>query len=291
MIHTRIKSVAQRLNWYRTKDKTFGLYQGYVFHMGDGNGMKFIFCILKNIDNITIANLQATLELRKSEFKNVNIKLQDRILYLSFEEGIFPSIRRSKFVRALDSLVEIFENLDIPKQDSCFECGAEEDLDYYNYQQMGMLLCDSCSSKMEEKVELSLLEWKSEEKNYLKGSLSAGFAATLISAIWILSSYYSNKVFPGFSLLIPYFVNKGYEWGGGRIGKWTILILALIITFFEGMCLAFIFDKFHNSPDVPLSSLLNGGAISLWVCMISVIWFFFFYKENLPEFYSAEKVN
>ncbi|HKR06902.1 MAG TPA: hypothetical protein VJY62_19860 [Bacteroidia bacterium] len=231
MIFPKAKKIARELDWHTTKNGVFGLYKGYFFNIGDGNLLsnpqyKYVVAATDNLTEGQKLQIKTELEANKKALKFSNFKIEDGSIFFQFLENL--TYTKLKTVYSLfDFLVDLFKRLNIPEQNKCHNCGVKENIKYYDLNDSGIILCNTCLQKTENSFYETEREKYSEEKNYLTGFLgSIVFSIPGIIA-WVLLAVYLQRLASGMALVIGFLGIKGYDYFKGRHGRLTKYIIVL----------------------------------------------------------------
>jgi uncharacterized membrane protein len=127
-----------------------------------------------------------------------------------------------KTVYALfDFLVDLFKKLNISEQNKCHNCGTTNNVNPYDLNNSGILLCTACFREIENRYYEIEREKFAENKNYLTGFLGSIVFSILGIVAWVLVAVYLNRIASAMALVIAYLGIKGYDYFKGQRGKLT----------------------------------------------------------------------
>jgi len=229
MIFPKIKKIARELDWYRTKDSVFGLYKGYFFTIGDQElsskqGFKYITASTSHLTEEEEIQLKTELDANKKMLKFSTYEIRVKSIYIQFNEYVV-STKTETIYFMLDFLVDLFKKLNIPEQNNCHHCLTRENLDYYNSNNNGILLCKACFQEVQDSFSEFGQGEQAENKNYLIGFLGSIVFSLLGIIAWVLMAAYLDKLHSAMAILIAYLGIKGYQYFKGRHGKLTKYII------------------------------------------------------------------
>jgi len=231
MIFPKAKKIAKELDWHKTMDGVFGLYKGYFFNIADASFLsnpqfKFVTTKLDNLTEGQKLQIKTELDTNKKNLKFTNFEISDNSIFFQFAENL--SFTKLKTVYSLfDFLVDLFKKLQLPEQNKCHNCGTNQKINYYNLNESGIILCNTCFSQTENSFCEIERERIAEEKNYL-----TGFLGTLLFSIpgiiaWVLIAVYLERIASAMAMGIAFLGLKGYDYFKGRHGKLTKYLIVL----------------------------------------------------------------
>jgi len=309
MIFPKAKKIAKELHWHVTKDGVFGLYKGYFFNVSDASLLnnpqfKYVVATTGQLTEEQKSQIRAELDANKKTLKFSNVQINDSNVFFQFVENLtLTKIKTVYFL--LDFLVNIFKKLDIPEQNKCHNCETKEDINYYDLNNSGVILCHICFRKIEDDYYQAERESYSESKNYL-----TGFGGSIVFSIlgiiaWVLVAVYLERLASAMALVIAYLGLKGYQYFKGRRGKLTkyIIVLSNIICILianiatviallinEGLTLNQSFMELQTN-EVAQDILYRNTKISFLLAFFVWIWILFLLKDEKMTIKLARKIN
>ena len=231
MIFPKAKKIAKAQDWYQTKTAVFGIYKGYLFNIGDGSiwsnpPYKYVSCTLENLTEAQKINLKTELENNRKILKYANFQINENRLYIQFLENLtFTKIKTVYFL--LDFITDRFKIYQIPEQNACQNCDEKHEINYYNLNENGTILCDPCFSTI--RAQFNELENQKNklEKNYLIGFLGSLLFAIPGIIIWVLIAVYLERLASVMAIIIALLGLKGYQFLNGKQGRWTNFLILI----------------------------------------------------------------
>lgn len=231
MIFPKAKKIAKELDWHKTKDGVFGLYKGYFFNVADASLLsnpqfKFVTATLDNLTEEQKLQIKTELDTNKKNLKFTNFEISDNSIFFQFAENL--TFTKLKTVYSLfDFLVDLFKKLQLPEQNKCHNCGTNQKINYYDLNDSGIILCNTCFNQTENSFYEVERERISEEKNYL-----TGFFGSIVFSIpgiiaWVLIAVYLERLASAMAMVIAFLGLKGYDYFKGRHGKLTKYLIVL----------------------------------------------------------------
>ncbi|CAH0173727.1 hypothetical protein [Chryseobacterium sp. Bi04] len=298
MIFPKAKKIAEDLGWYKTEDGVFGLYKGYFFNVSDASLIsnpqyKFVTVTSGNLTEEQRLQINTELVTNKKRLKFTSFEIGDTDIFFRFAESFIYT--KLKTVYSLfDFLVDLFKKLNIPEQYKCHSCGTNQKVNYYNLNDNGILLCDTCFHEKNNKFyEIEKLRI-SKEKNYLTGFLGAVIFSIPGIILWVLSAVYLGRIASAMALIIAFSAFIGYGFLKGREGtfkKYIIfltniasVIMANVMTVFallmkEGSTLKQAILEFQTNETVKEVFYVN-IIISFILGLVAWIWILFLRKDE-----------
>ena len=309
MIFPKAKKIAIELDWHTTKNGVFGLYKDYFFTVSDANLLSNPQCkyVVATTDDLTEeqrTQIKAALDANKKSLKFSNYEVGERHISVQFiETWVYTKIHT--VYSLFDFFVDLFKKIGIPAQNKCYDCGTKENLNYYNLNNGGALLCDACFRKIEDEHLAMKSQKHFADKNYLTGFLgSIAFSVAGIIA-WVLVAVYLERLAAAMAMVIGYLGIKGYQYFKGQQGKWTkyIVVLSNIICILianaattiallikdAGFTLNESFIAFRI--DFVRDLFYSNTAISFILAFFVWIWLFVSLKEEKMTINRASKVK
>ena len=231
MIFPKAKKIARELDWHKTKNGVFGLYKGYFFNVGDGSLLsnpqfKYVTATTDILTEEQKLQIKTKLEANKKSLKFSSFEIGDHDIFFQFLENL--TFTKLKTVYSLfDFLVDIFKKLSIPEQNKCHNCGAKDDIWYYELNDSGVLLCNSCFRQTETNYCEIEREKFLEEKNYLTGFFGSVLFSIPGIIAWVLVAVYLERLASAMAIVIAFLGLKGYDYFKGRRGKLTKYVIVL----------------------------------------------------------------
>jgi len=231
MIFPKAKKIAKELDWHKTKDGVFGLYKGYFFNVGDGSLLsnpqyKYISATTDALSDEQKLQIKTELEANKKVLKFSTYAIGGNSVFVQFLENL--TFTKLKTVYSLfDFLSDLFKKLNIPEQNKCHNCGTKEKINYYDLNDSGIILCNTCFGKTENSFYEIEREKHSEDKNYL-----TGFLGSIVFSIpgiigWVLIAVYLERLASAMAMVIAFLGLKGYDYFKGRQGQVTKYLIVL----------------------------------------------------------------
>ncbi len=235
MLFPKAKKIAREQNWYKTNDSVFGLYKGYFFTVGDASlisspQFKYVRATTDNLTEEQTKTIKAELESNKKALKFSNLELGDNFIYVQFLEG-FRYTKIKTVYKLLDFLVELFKKIGLQQMEKCHECGKTDNIDFYELNDLGTILCKSCFRETDKKLRDIEEKRLLEEKNYLIGFLGSVVFSIPGIIVWVLIAVYLNRMLSAIAMAIAILGIIGYDYFNGKLDKFTryIIILSNII--------------------------------------------------------------
>lgn len=231
MLFPKAKRIAREQGWHITNSEAFGLYKDYFFKVGDGDLLsnpeyKYIVSKIPALTDDQRQNVENELNSNKKILKYSSFEIVNDLLTITFIENLKHTPLKRVY-GMLDFLVDKFVQIGVPKQSSCHTCIATKDLDYYNMNDSGIILCKKCSREIEDDFyEIERIKI-SEQKNYFSGFIGSLLFSLLGIIAWVLVAVYMNLLASGMAIAIAFLGIKGYDYFKGRHGKFTNLIIVL----------------------------------------------------------------
>lgn len=155
MIFPKAKKIAKDLGWHKTNDSVFGLYKGYFFNVSDASiittpQFKLVTATTGNITEEQKLQIKTELNLNKKKLKFTIFEISDNRIFFKFTENL--TLTQIKTVYSLfDFLVDLFKRLNVSEQNKCHNCGRDQRINYYDFNDTGIILCDTCFSQEDHK--------------------------------------------------------------------------------------------------------------------------------------------
>lgn len=308
MIFPKAKKIAKQQNWNKTNTGVFGLYKGYFFNIYDANLMsnpqfKFVAATTDNLSEEQRDQLYNELTNNKKNLKFTSLNTSSNGITIQFAENLrFTKIKT--IYALLDFLVELFKRMNIPEQKKCHSCNTTEGLLNYNYNESGVILCDSCYHQIDNNFKDIERKKYSEEKNYFIGFLGSLLFSLPGIIAWILVAVYLERLASVIAVLIGFLGIKGYEFFRGKSGKMTkyLIVLSNIISILvanvvtilsllvkEGLSISESIVEIQIN-DVAIDMLYRNTLISFVLALLVWIWLFSSLKENKYSIKPAQKI-
>ncbi|SMC31384.1 MULTISPECIES: hypothetical protein [unclassified Chryseobacterium] len=307
MIFPKAKKIARDLGWYKTEDGVFGLYKGYFFNVSDASLVstpqyKFVSVTTGNLTEEKWLQINTELVTNKKRLKFTGFEIRDTSILFQFSETFIYTKLKTVYT-LFDFLVDLFKKLNIPEQYKCHSCGTNQKINYYNLNDNGILLCDTCFHETNNKFyEIEKLRI-SKEKNYLTGFFGAVIFSIPWIILWVLSAVYLGRIASAMALIIAFFASIGYSFLKGREGtlkKYIIfltnivsiimanvmIVLALLIK--EGSTLKQAILEFQTNETVKEVFYTN-IIISSILGLVAWIWILFVMKDEKLIIKRADK--
>ncbi len=309
MIFPKAKKIAKELDWHKTKDGVFGLYKGYFFNVSDASLLsnpqyKFVTATTGNLTGDQQLHIKNELDANKKTLKFTTFEISDNSIFFQFAENL--TYTKLKTVYSLfDFLVDLFRKLNISEQDKCHNCGTKESIKYYDLNDSGVILCNTCFGQIENSYYDIERERISEEKNYLTGFLgSIVFSIPGIIA-WVLIAVYLERLASAMAMVIAFLGLKGYDYFKGKHGTYTkyLIVLSNIIAILiantttviallvnEGLTISQAITEFQTNEAA--KDIFNGNIIISFILAFFVwIWLLFLLKDKKLTIKLANKFD
>ena len=307
MIFPKAKKIAKELDWHKTKDGVFGLYKGYFFNVADASLLsnpqfKFVTATTDNLSEEQKQQIKTELDTNKKSLKFTTFEISDNSIFFQFAENL--TYTKLKMVYSLfDFLVDLFKKLNISEQNKCHNCGTNQKINYYDLNDTGIILCNTCFNQTENSFYEIERERISEEKNYLTGFLgSIVFSIPGIIA-WVLIAVYLERLASAMAMVIAFLGLKGYDYFKGRHGKLTkyLIVLSNIICILianattviamlvkEGLTISQAFTEFQINQAA--KDIFNQNTIISFILAFFVwVWLLFILKDKKLTIKLADK--
>jgi hypothetical protein len=307
MIFPKAKKIAKELDWHKTKDGVFGLYKGYFFNVADASLLsnpqfKFVTATTDNLSEEQKQQIKTELDTNKKSLKFTTFEISDNSIFFQFAENL--TYTKLKTVYSLfDFLVDLFKKLNISEQNKCHNCGTNQKINYYDLNDTGIILCNTCFNQTENSFYEIERERISEEKNYLTGFLgSIVFSIPGIIA-WVLIAVYLERLASAMAMVIAFLGLKGYDYFKGRHGKLTkyLIVLSNIICILianattviamlvkEGLTISKAFTEFQINQAA--KDIFNQNTIISFILAFFVwVWLLFILKDKKLTIKLADK--
>lgn len=307
MIFPKAKKIAKELDWHKTKDGVFGLYKGYFFNVADASLLsnpqfKFVTATTDNLSEEQKQQIKTELDTNKKSLKFTTFEISDNSIFFQFAENL--TFTKLKTVYSLfDFLVDLFKKLNISEQNKCHNCGTNQKINYYDLNDTGIILCNTCFNKTENSFYEIERERISEEKNYLTGFLgSIVFSIPGIIA-WVLIAVYLERLASAMAMVIAFLGLKGYDYFKGRHGKMTkfIIVLTNIVSILianattviallvkEGLTISQAFAEFQTN-QAAIDTFNQNTIISFILAFFVWVWLLFILKDKKLTIKLADK--
>lgn len=307
MIFPKAKKIAKDLGWYKTNDSVFGLYKGYFFNVSDASLMstpqfKFVTATTGSLTEEQKLHLKTELSTNRKKLKFTTFEISDHGILFKFAENL--TFTQLKTVYALlDFSVDLFKKLNIREQNQCHSCGKDQRISYYDLNDTGVILCDTCFSRENQRFYEIEKERISKEKNYLTGFLGAFLFSVPGILLWVLCAVYFERLASGMAFVIAIFGILGYDYFKGQHGKLTkyIIVLTNIVSIIianvmtvmtllvkQGLTINHAIQEFQTNEAVK-DFFYQNMVISFILAFFVWIWLLFFNKDNSLTIQPAEK--
>jgi hypothetical protein len=231
MVFPKAKKMAREFDWHKTNNGVFGLYKGYFFNVGDGSILsnpqyKYVTATTDTLTEEQKLQIKIELETNKKLLKFSSFEIADNSVFVQFLENL--TFTKLKTVYSLfDFLIDLFKKLNIPDQNKCHNCGTKDNIKYYDLNDSGVILCNTCFGQTENSFYGIEKEKYSEDKNYLTGFLGSIFISIPGIIAWVLIAVYLEKLGSAMAIVIAFLGLKGYYYFKGRHGKLTKYVIVL----------------------------------------------------------------
>ena len=307
MIFPKAKKIAKELNWHTTKDGVFGLYKGYFFNVSDASLLsnpqfKYVVATIDNLSEEQKQQITTELEVNKKSLKFSNFEIRENAISFQFIENM--TFTKLKTVYSLfDFLVDIFKKLNIPEQNKCHNCGTKENINYYELNNSGVLLCNACYREIESSHYEIEREKYAENKNYLIGFWGSIVFSVVGIIAWVLVAVYLERLASAMAIIIAYLGIKGYQYFKGKQGKLTkyIIVLSNIVCILianvvtvivmlikEGLTISQSFAELQIN-EVAQDLIYKNTMISFVLAFFVWIWLLFLLKDKKMTIKPADR--
>lgn len=307
MIFPKAKKIAKELGWYKTKDSVFGFYKGYFFNVSDASLMttpqfKLVTATTASLTEEQELYIKTELANNKRKLKFTYFEISNHAIFFKFVENV--TLTQLKTVYALlDFLVDLFKKLNLPEQNQCHSCGEKQRINYYDLNDMGIMLCDTCFSQENRRFHDIEKERISKEKNYLTGFSGALLFSVPGIILWVLCAVYFERLASGMALAIAFLGIVGYDYFKGLQGKLTryIIVLTNIISILianvttvitllvkQGLTINQAIGEIQTNEAVK-EFFYQSMIISFILAFFVWIWLLFFRKDDKLTIQPAEK--
>ncbi|CAI8835037.1 hypothetical protein [Chryseobacterium sp. IT-36CA2] len=307
MIFPKAKKIAKDLGWYKTRNRVFGLYKGYFFNVSDASIIhtpqyKYVSVTTGDLTNEQKQQIKTELSKNKKKLKFTIFEIRENSIFFKFTENII--ITKLSTVYALfDFLADLLKKLNIPEQQKCHSCEANQRINYYNLNDTGIILCDHCFKQTDDKFYEIEVKRISNEKNYLTGFLGSIVFSIPAIILWILLAVYLGGISSGMAFAIALLSFLGYNYFKGFHGKFTRLIIFFtnIISIFTANVLTVIallikqgftinqaILEFETNPAAN-EIFMQNIIVSFLLSIIAWIWILFIRKDDKLIIKPAEK--
>ena len=309
MIFPKAKKIAKELNWHTTKNGVFGLYKGYLFNVSDASfssnpQFKYVVATIDNLSEEQIQQIRTELDINKQNLKFSNFRFGDNTISFEFIEKM--TYTKIETVYSLfDFLVNLFKKLNIPEQNKCCNCGAKENIDYYNFNNSGVLLCNTCYKEIENNLSEIEQEKHAESKNYLIGFFGSIIFSILGIIAWVLVAVYLDRLASVMAIFIAFLGMKGYLYFKGRLGNLTkyliilsniiciliantVTVVALLI--YEGFTVSQSFAELQTN-EIAQGLIYKNSMISFVLAFFVWLWLLFTLKTDKVTIKLANKLK
>lgn len=307
MIFPKAKKIAKELDWYKTNDGVFGLYKGYFFNVADASFLsnpqfKFVTATTDSLTEQQKLQIKTDLDTNKKKLKFTNFEISGNSIFFQFVENL--TLTKLDTVYSLfDYLVDLFKKLNISEQNKCHNCGTNQKINYYNLNDTGIILCNTCFNETENSFRQIESERISVEKNYLTGFLGSIVFSIPGIIVWVLIAVYLERLASGMAFIIAFLGLIGYDYFKGRHGKLTkyIIVLTNIVSILmanvvtviallvrEGLTINQALSEFQTNQAV--KDVFNFNTIISFILALLVwIWLLFIMKDKKLTIKLADK--
>lgn len=307
MIFPKAKKIAKELGWYKTNDGVFGLYKGYFFNVSDASlvsnpQFKFVTVTIDNTTSEQKTQLKIELDNNKKNLKFTKFEINDNRIYFQFAENL--TYTKIKTVYSLfDFLVNTFKKLNVSEQNKCHQCGTQKEINYYNLNDSGIILCKSCFKQTENNFNQIEREKISNEKNYLTGFLGSMVFSIPVIIAWVLLAVYIERIASGMAFILAFLGLKGYDFFKGRHGKLRKYILfltnvvsilvanvltVLVLMVKEGLTINQSLMEFQIN-QIAKNIFYQNIIISFILALLAWVWILFIMKDDKLTITLADK--
>ena len=309
MIFPKARKIAKELNWHTTKTGVFGLYKGYFFNVKDASLLsnpqfKYVIAIIYDLTEEQKSQIKTELEANKKVLKFSDYEIGDMTVFFRFVENF--TLTKIKTVYSLfDFLVELFKKLNIPEQNKCHNCGVKENIEYYDLDDSGVILCSTCFHQTENSYYDIERDKYLENKNYLTGLLGSIVFSIPAIIVWVLLAVYLERLASAMAIVIAFTGLKGYDYFKGQRSKLTkyIIVISNIICILlanvttiivmlikEGLTFNQSFAELQTN-EVAKNLLHYNIVISYILALFVWIWLLFILKDKKMTVKLANKIG
>lgn len=308
MIFPKAKKIGRDLGWHKTDDGVFGLYKGYFFNVSDASVIsspqyKFVFVTTGNLTEEQRLQINTELVKNKRKLKFTSFEIRDTEIYFRFAETFIYT--KLKTVYSLfDFLVDLFRKLNIPEQNKCHSCGTIQKINYYNLNDNGIILCDTCFHQTDNQFYEIEKERVSKEKDYLTGFIGAVIFSLSGIILWVLCAVYFGRIASAMSFILAFFAFIGYNFLKGREGslkKYVIFLTNIVsIIIANIMTVIVLLVKQGSTMKQAIIELQTNEAVkevfyanmvlSFILALAAWIWILFIMKDNKLTIKKADKL-
>jgi hypothetical protein len=309
MLSKSAKELGKENGWYYDRSlygSVFGLYNNYFFEVKEGEGNKILTATFDEIDEKIGMRLTQALKENKNRLKIGEFGIDSQGLGLIFVER-FRNTKKEVLYAALDFLVELFEDNQIPHQNKCFDCGSQKELDYYIFDGVPGMLCPNCYDVLRQQWGFVEKDFDSEDKNYILGTVGAIIYTIPGIIIWIIVALFLKALSGVLVLGIGFLAFKGFMNFGGRAGpwsKWIIVAVTLVATvvsifatvfvgmYFNGYGYQEIFNEIMINEEVQefIKRTLFVSAI-IGIIPLAYLFYEIYSASKLPKLKIASKIT
>lgn len=307
MIFPKAKKIAKELGWHKTNEGVFGLYKGYFFNVADASLLsnpqfKFVTATTDNLSQAQKQQIKTELDTNKKNLKFTTFEISDNSIFFQFAENL--TFTKLKTVYSLfDFLVDLFKKLNISEQNKCHNCGVNQKINYYDLNDTGIILCNTCFNKTESSFYDIERKKISAEKNYWTGFLGSIVFSIPGIIVWVLIAIYLERLASGMAFIIAFLGLKGYDYFKGRHGKLTkfIIVLTNIVSILianvatviallvkEGLTINQAFSEFQTN-QAAKDVFYQNTIISFILALLVWIWLLFIMKDKKLTVKIADK--
>lgn len=308
MIFPKAKKIARDFGWYKTDDGVFGLYKGYFFNVSDASLVsspqyKFVSATTGNLTEEQRLQINTELITNKKKLKFTGFEIRDTTIFFQFMENIIPTKLKTVYV-LFDFLVDLFKKVNIPEQNKCHSCGTNQKINYYDLNDNGIILCDTCFHETNNKFYEIEKERISKEKDYVTGFFGAAIFSIPGIILWVLLAIYLGRMASAMAFIIAFSAFIGYSFLKGREGilKKYIIFLTNIVSIIIAnvMTVLALLIKQDSTVKQAISELQTNEAVkeafyanmvlSFILASIAWIWILFIMKDNKLTIKKADKL-
>ncbi len=298
MIFPKVKKLAKELDWHKTNDAVFGIYKGYFFNVANSSLLsnpqfKFVTVTTDNLTEAQKQQIKSALDFNKENLKFTTFEISDNSIFFQFAENL-TSTKLKTIYALFDFLVDLFKSLNIPEQNKCHNCGSTQNNNYYDLNDTGIILCNTCFNKTASSFNEIERKRISEEKNYLTGFLGSIIFSIPGIIAWVLIAVYLERLASAMAMIIAFLGLKGYDYFKGRHGKMTkfIIVLTNIVSIIianvttviallvkEGLSISQAFTAFQTN-QAAIDTFNENTIISFVLAFFVWVWLLFILKDK-----------
>ncbi len=295
MIFKEQKRIARDLGWYGTSNAVFGPYRDHFVIIGRVESGKFIQVHLGSVPEDAGREIEQRLLDRKKELKFFLVTVDATDVIVKFREA-FRTVKKEKIIEVMEYLVDLIAELRLPPSEKCGNCGGDEGLAFFEWDENPALLCRVCAEQIRIEIDAANADYEIEEKHYFRGAIGAFVFCLAGIAGWVLFVYYLNRIGGVFAAGFMWLALTGYDRFNAKRGKLTPLIIigvsiisvilascatALFALIMAGLPISTAMEKLCGDPQVA-TVLRKETVLSLFICSLPLaIYGFTLWKKHV----------